>query len=107
MSPDDVYDMIPRTYPKANPVPLAGFDAFPGLGRFDFKRWEQDNEPVMATEGWCRLAMKIASKDTANLQGIYTTAQDYLRSRGISYKVAGASDAVGPLTTVVHMNAEF
>ena len=37
LKPEEVYDLIPRTYPKANPVALAGFDEFPGLGKFDYK----------------------------------------------------------------------
>ena len=107
ITPEEVYDMIPRTYPKANPVPMAGFEAFPGLGRFDFRKWQEDNEPVMTTEGWCRLAMKIASKDPVNLEGIFNTAQDYLQKHGVGYKLTRASDAAGPLTSVVHVDAEF
>ena len=28
MRPEDVYDLIPRTYPKVNPVALAGFKVY-------------------------------------------------------------------------------
>ena len=113
MTPDDVYNMVPRTYPKANPVPLAGFDAFPGLGRFDFVKWQEDNEPVMTTEGWCRLAMQVASKNMDSLDHVFKTAHDYLRSRGLDgngpniiYRETGR-DAASPLTTAVHVDNQF
>ena len=39
LTPEDVYDLIPRTYPKANPVSVAGFDHVPGLRHFDVEKW--------------------------------------------------------------------
>ena len=32
---DDVYDLIPRTHLKGNPVALAGFKVFSGMGKLD------------------------------------------------------------------------
>ena len=51
LTPEDVYDLIPRTYPKANPVSMAGFDQFPGLGRFDL-----ENCQARTSRGWTLLA---------------------------------------------------
>jgi len=104
LTPEDVYDLIPRTYPKANPVPLADFEAFPGLGQFDFLQWVKDNEPMLTTEGWCKLAMTIASQDLANLADIFKSAEMELQKRGLMYHMSGKRDEIGPLTSVMHDN---
>jgi len=107
LTPEDVYNMIPRIYPKANPVKLADFEAFPGLGRFDYEQWMKDDQPVLTTAGWCQLAMKIASNDLGSLTDVFTTAEQYLVKKGLVYKKSGARDEVGPLTHVVHVDVDF
>jgi hypothetical protein len=101
LTPEQVYDLIPRTYPKTNPVALADYEQFPGIGRFDFIKWQQDNAPVLTTSGWCQLAMRI-SADNPDLQNVFDTAQSELRKRGLDYEVTQKSDAVGPLTRAVY-----
>ena len=78
LTPDAVYDLIPRTYPKVNPVELAGFDAFPGVGHFDLKRWGQENQPVLTTVGWLKLAIKVAENDLENLVDVFNVARTEL-----------------------------
>ena len=38
---DEVYDVIPRTHLKGNPVALAGLKVFPGLDKFDLRQRDQ------------------------------------------------------------------
>ena len=97
LTPEDVYDLIPRTYPKVNPVALAGFDVFLGLGRFDLRRWAEDNGPVLTTEGWLKLVVLIALKNHADLQDVLGTANEQLKQLGITYCPSGKEDAAGEL----------
>jgi hypothetical protein len=70
--------VIPRTYPKANPVALAGFDAFPGVGHFDLDLWRKENQPVLTTVGWLKMAMKVAENDLENLLDVFNVAREEL-----------------------------
>ena len=79
LTPEEVYDLIPRTYPRANPVAMAGFDHFPGLGYFDLKKWAQENQPVLTTTGWLKLALKVAENDLEHLIDVFNVARDELR----------------------------
>ncbi len=97
MRPEGVYDLTPRTYPKANPVALAGFEAFPGLGKLDLRRWEEDNGPVLTTEGWLNLATLAASNNFAELQEVLDTADEQLKLFATTYCPSGKKDAVGEL----------
>jgi hypothetical protein len=100
LKPEEVYDLIPRTYPKANPVALAGFDEFPGLGKFDYKVWEQENQSVLDTVGWLKLVLLVANNNLVDLEEVFSTADKQLKSRGITYVPSGKSDAVGELLMV-------
>ena len=97
LTPEDVYDLIPRTYPKANPVALAGFKEFPGLRKFDLKKWAEEDQPVLTTEGWMKLVMLIASKNFEDFSVVFETAKTQLGKKGITYVPSGKSDAVGEL----------
>jgi hypothetical protein len=77
---EDVYDLVPPTYPKANVV--QGFPSFPGMGRLDLQVWRQENMPVLSMVGWLKLALTIASKDLDNLRGVFTVAEKELRKQG-------------------------
>ena len=74
LTPEDVYDLIPRTYPKANPVAMAGFDHFPGMGRFSFKQWEEEKQPALTTTGWLKLAFRAAENNLENLVDVFNDA---------------------------------
>jgi hypothetical protein len=100
LTADQVYDLIPRTYPKTNPVALADYQQFPGIGRFDFIKWEQDNAQVLTTAGWCQLAMRIAAGNP-DLENVFATAKSELVKLGLEYVVTAKKDAVGPLTAAV------
>ena len=107
LTPEDVYDMIPRTYPKANPVELAGFDAFPGLGRFDLEQYRRDNSPGLDTVGWLKFVVRVAQGDLDNLADIFLEADGHLRDMGITYKPSGKTDATGmPLLKAVREGAD-
>jgi hypothetical protein len=67
-TPADVYDRIPRTYPKVNPVPLAGFDQFPGIGHFDLK----SNMPALTLKGWIRAAVRVAMDSLEYPVGVFS-----------------------------------
>ena len=84
LTPEAVYDLIPRTYPKANPVELAGFENFPGVGHFDLKRWAEENQPVWTTVGWLKLAIQVAENDLENLLDVFEVARTELRKAGVS-----------------------
>jgi hypothetical protein len=79
LTPQDVYDLISRTYPRANPVAMAGFDHFPGLGFFYLKKWEAEDQPVLTTTGWLKLALKVAENDLEHLADVFNLARDELR----------------------------
>ncbi len=97
LRPEDVYDLIPRTYPKANPAALAGFEVFPGLGKFDLRQWEEDNGPMLSTEGWLKLVMLIASSNFADLEEVFDAADVQLKLSGIAHRPIGKKDAAGQL----------
>ena len=101
MSPEQIWDLIPRVYPKANPVPLAGFAVFPGLGRFDLERWAAEDSPVLTSVGWLKVAVLVSENNMADLSHVFETAQTELKKQGISFVPSGKSDAVGDLLMAV------
>ena len=100
-TPEQVYNLIPRVDPKANPVALAGFDVFPGLGRFDLKRWGEDDQPKLTTVGWLKLALQAFQSNLVKLQPVLETTQSELGTVVISHVPSGKSDAVGDLLMAV------
>jgi hypothetical protein len=80
LTPDDVYDLIPRTFPKVSPVALAGFEQFPGLGKFDLEKWVKEDQPVLTTTGWLKLALKVA-QGAQDLTEVFETAKSELCKR--------------------------
>jgi hypothetical protein len=85
LPPSDIYDLIPRMYPKVNPVPLAVFDQFPGLGLFDIRQWNVEDQPILTRAGWLKLALKVAANDLENLQTVFNIATEELRLEGESF----------------------
>ena len=67
---DEVYDLIPRTHLKGNPVALAGFKVFPGMGKLD---WGQRGQLVCETNSWLQFLRFAATKlDARPLRVIQT-----------------------------------
>ena len=60
LSPGDLYDLMPRTYPKENPVDMVGFKQFPGMVFLDVEMWEWEDQPTMTILGWLKYALKVA-----------------------------------------------
>jgi hypothetical protein len=85
LPPSDIYDLIPRMYPKVNPAPLAMFDQFPGLGLFDIRQWNVEDQPILTRAGWLKLALKVAANDLENLQTVFNIATEELRLEGESF----------------------
>ena len=76
----DLPVMMPMTHHESG---------FPGVSRYPIDEWEQNNSPMITVAGWCKLAMKIASKDLDNLQDVFDIAQvQYNKEKAIG-KEAG------------------
>ena len=70
LSPAELKDMIPMTVPTTHLV-----DGFPGIARYPLNEWESAGEPCFSTESWCKLTMKVATKDMENLGTLFDIAE--------------------------------
>ena len=80
LSPDDVYDLIPVTFPRASPITVAGIPQFPGMGKLNLPKLKNEQAPVLSTAGWVQLCLKVASKGE-NLESVFSLASAELETR--------------------------
>ena len=72
---DDLQDIIPITFPMTHI--MAGAD-FVGIAKYPIDDWIASGEPRITSAGWAKLCLKIATKDTVNLNGILTLSEKIL-----------------------------
>ncbi len=71
LTPEELFELIPVTYPKMNAVRTPAGFYLPGVSKFPVNQWIADDYPVLGTAGWCKLAMKVAGKDSAHLDEVF------------------------------------
>jgi hypothetical protein len=79
MTSDEIFDVVPITYPVCHSVSHNGTKVH-GVSRFPVAKWIADGSPVMDTSGWLKLAMRVASKDIANLGDMFTACEQQFRA---------------------------
>ena len=75
MTPDDLKDVIPMTFPMTN---LMDADDFMGIAKYPIDEWMANGEPKITVSGWVKLCIKIATKDTVNLMNVYQVGEKLL-----------------------------
>ena len=75
LKPDDLQYIIPITFPMSHIVAGA---VFVGIAKYPVDEWIASGEPKITSAGWAKLCMKIATKDTVNLNGILTLSEKIL-----------------------------
>ena len=86
-------EVIPRTYPKANPVAVDGWEVFPGMGRVDLVSWETENTPTLTVLSWRELAVRAAAQRNDDLDAGLVPARDVLTAQGpTAWPEAASSD---------------
>ena len=67
---DDLLESLPICFPMTHIV-----DGFPGVARYPVDEWERSGAPYFSEKSWCKLCMKIAANDLANLQSVMDVAE--------------------------------
>ena len=75
VTPDDLKYVIPMTFPMTNV--LEG-DDFVGIARYPIDQWMANGEPKITVTGWIKLCIKIATKDTMNLDSVLKVGEKLL-----------------------------
>ena len=72
---DDLKDVTPMTFPMTN---LLEGDDFVGIAKYPIGQWMASGEPRITVAGWIKLCIKIATKDTINLDNILKVGEKLL-----------------------------
>ena len=94
MSPDELFEIAPLSFPMTHPVP-----AFPLIAKYPVDAWEEAGAPFFDEDSWIKFGKAVAKKDLRNLDSLFKVCEKEEENRKKKRRLAEEAAVVMEVET--------